>query len=71
MTLTEMFEAIDADTMAMAAHSFQKIDAEKLEEKLDYRVKNPDHRLCRLPDNRYDLIKGKLPKRPAREQQAA
>ncbi|MDP4021130.1 hypothetical protein Q8W71_00710 [Methylobacterium sp. NEAU 140] len=71
LTLEQMFAAIDADTRALAARSFQKIDAEKLEEKLDYRVKNPDHCLCRLPDNRYDLIKGKLPKRPAREQPAA
>lgn len=70
-TLTEMFEAIDADTRAMAAHSFQKIDAEKLEEKLAYRVKNPEHRLCRLPNDRYGLIEGKLPPRAARAKPAA
>ncbi|MEE7450912.1 hypothetical protein MRF4_25680 [Methylobacterium radiotolerans] len=71
MTLAEMFEAIDADTMAMAAHSFQKIDAEKLEEKLAYRVRNPEHRLCRLPDGRYGLINGKLPPKAVRAKPAA
>ena len=71
MTLTEMFEAIDADTRAMAAHSFQKIDAEKLKEKLAYRVENPEHRLCKRPDGRYDLIRGKLPSKAARAKPAA
>ena len=71
MTLTEMFEAIDADTMAMAAHTFQKIDDEKLEEKLAYRVANPEHRLCRLADGRYGLIKGKLPPKAVRVRPAA
>lgn len=71
LTLAEMFEAIDADTRAMAAHSFQKIDAERLEEKLAYRIKNPDHRLCQRSDGRYDLIKGPLPARAARAKPAA
>jgi hypothetical protein len=71
MTLTEMFEAIDADTRAMAAHSFQKIDVDKLEEKLAYRVANPEHRLCKLPGDRYGLIKGKLHPKAARARPAA
>lgn len=60
MTLVEMFDAIDIDTKALAAHAFQAIDIEKLEEKLAYRVENAEHRLCRLADGTYSLIKGPL-----------
>ncbi|CAA2145125.1 hypothetical protein [Methylobacterium bullatum] len=63
MSLVEMFDAIDADTKALAAHAFQAIDIEKLEEKLAYRVENAEHRLSRLPDGTYSLIKGPLPPR--------
>ncbi|WP_331326933.1 hypothetical protein [Methylobacterium fujisawaense] len=66
-----MFAPINAETRALAAHSFQKIDADELEQKMDYQDKNPDHRLCRLPDNCYDLIKGRLPLKAAQVKPAA
>lgn len=60
MTHAEMSDAIEGNARILAAPAFQAIDAERLEQTLEYRVENPEHRLCKLLDGHYNPIKGAL-----------